>query len=971
MMIKSGYPRAWQVWLGFMGAFALVASSLSSPVFTQAPGGGAGGGRGQGGGREGGAGGREGGQGGRGAAPAARAGGPGLSDAANVGGDFGPKDPILALTPAEQQKRFILPPGYKIELVLADPDIITPAVVAWDGDGRMYVAELRSYMLDVDAGNQHEATSRISVHESTKKDGVYDKHSVFADNLLFPRMILPLDNRILTNETHSDDVLMFTDTNGDGRADRREVFYSGIGSGRSGNVQQAQSGFVWGLDNWIYSTYNAFRFRWTPRGIVREPSGPPGAEWGMSMDDDGKIWLVNAAGERGPANFQIPIQYGAFMVPDQWETNFEIPWGAAMPADMQGGLPRVRMPTGALGHFTSTTGPEVVRSDRYPADLNGDLLFSDPVGRFVRRAKIVKTEGITQVRNAYPGSEFIISTDPLFRPVNIKTGPDGALYIVDMYHGIIQDANWTARGTYLRYKIQQYQLDKVINHGRIWRLKFDGVPAGVPEAVPGQPPGPGQPAVAAIPLGTAWPSMSTQTPAQLAAHLTNPIGWWRDTAQKLLVFKQDKSVVPQLREIARTSDSLVGRFHAMWTLEGLGALDAALVREQMKDANPRMRIQAIRASESLFKAGDRTLDADYRAMAKDADTDVAIQALLTLRVLQAPDLADVVKATQSASSARGIKEIGNFLLAPAPVVAGGAALSPDELKAIEEGTATYQSTCASCHAADGRGTPLAGGAPGAMMAPSLAGSPRVNGHRDYVISVLLKGITGPLGEGSGSSADIMVPMGAGNTDAWVASIASYIRASFGNAGGLVTAADVTRVRAATQSRRTPWTLKELGPRLPRRIESQAGWVVTASHASAQAPIALSARTWNSGAPQAPGMWFQIELPQPVMVTELEFDSPAPTGRGGGGGRGAAPAAGGAAPAGPVIPFPRGYRVELSVDGKAWGKPVAEGKARGAHTNITFAPARAKFVRITQTDTVENAPNWAMANVRLYEPGPGK
>ena len=72
-----------------------------------------------------------------------------------------------------------------------------------------------------------------------------------------------------------------------------------------------------------------------------------------------------------------------------------------------------------------------------------------------------------------------------------------------------------------------------------------------------------------------------------------------------------------------------------------------------------------------------------------------------------------------------------------------------------------------------------------------------------------------------------------------------------------------------------------------------------------------------------------------------------------------------------VPYPRGYRVEVSLDGKAWGKPVAEGKARGAHTNITFAPVRAKFVRITQTDTVENAPNWAMANVRLYEPGPGK
>ena len=294
------------------------------------------------------------------------------------------------------------PPGYHLELVLSDPDIISPAAMAFDGNGRLYLTEFRSWMLDADAGHQHEPTSRISMHESTRRDGKFDRHTVFADNLLAPRMVLPLDKGILTNETHSDDVLLLTDTDGDGVADKRQVFYTGVGNGRSGNMQQAQSGFVWALDNWIYSTYNAFRFRWTPRGILREPSGPPGAEWGMSMDDDGKIWLVNAGGERGPANFQIPIQYGAFMVNDQWEQDYEIPWPAPGIGDMQGGLPRVRMPANNLSHFTSTTGPEIVRTDEYPADMNGDLLFADPVGRFVRRSKIVKTEGLTQVRNAYP-----------------------------------------------------------------------------------------------------------------------------------------------------------------------------------------------------------------------------------------------------------------------------------------------------------------------------------------------------------------------------------------------------------------------------------------------------------------------------------------------------------------------------------------------------------------------------------------
>src|SRR5829696_6968660 len=157
------------------------------------------------------------GQGGRGAAQPApgggRAGGPGLADPVNAGGDYAPKPPVTALTPEEQAKRFVLPPGYRLELVLSDPDIVSPAAMAFDGNGRLYVTELRSYMLDTDAGRQHEPTSRISMHESTTGDGRFDRHTVFADNLMFPRMILPLNKDILTNETHSDDVLRLTDTN--------------------------------------------------------------------------------------------------------------------------------------------------------------------------------------------------------------------------------------------------------------------------------------------------------------------------------------------------------------------------------------------------------------------------------------------------------------------------------------------------------------------------------------------------------------------------------------------------------------------------------------------------------------------------------------------------------------------------------------------------------------------------------------
>ena len=278
---------------------------------------------------------------------------------------------------------------------------------------------------------------------------------------------------------------------------------------------------------------------------------------------------------------------------------------------------------------------------------------------------------------------------------------------------------------------------------------------------------------------------------------------------------------------------------------------------------------------------------------------------------------------------------------------------------MDHGTQIYGELCYSCHGDDGRGRPLAGAAEGTMMAPPLAGSPRVNGHRDYVIKTLLKGMTGPLGAAQYS--EVMLPMGT-NTDEWIASIASYVRSSFGNAGGMVTPADVARARAATASKRTPWTLPDLQATLPRLLDVQASWKVTASQNSDAASAALSMRTWSTGTPQQPGMWYQVELPQPVMLTEIQFDAPA--GRGGGAG-----ARGGAGAPAPVVPFLRVYMVDFSPDGVEWSAgPVAEGKGAGTRTVVTFAPVRAKAVRITQTDATPGAPEWTMTNVRLFEAG---
>jgi mono/diheme cytochrome c family protein len=882
--------------------------------------------------------------------------------------DFTPKPPYRPRTPAEEAAGFMLPTGYRLELVASDPDVISPTIIEFDGNGRMYVGEMIGYMMDAEATREHEPVSRISRWESTKGDGHYDKRTIFADHLVAPRMILPLtDGAILTSETDSDDLVKLTDTDGDGVADKREVVFTGIGQSGDANIEHQKAGLVWGLDNWIYTTYNSFRIRWTPSGFLRERTAPNGGQWGLGMDDDGKPWFVDAGGERGPVNFQYPIQYGAFTpcpapaagaTPDPncpvgMESGFEKDFAAVWPGpsigDMQGGVGRIRMPAQNLNHFTAATGPAIVRGDKLPADLKGDFLFTEPVGRLIRRAKVVNVEGLTELRNAYPGSEFITSADQLFRPVNISNAPDGTVYIADMYHGIIQEREWSGPGSYLRAKIEQYQLDKVVSYGRIWRLRYDGR-----AAVAKTDTNMGQRAIPGVQPDFTLPRMYSETPAQLVAHLASANGWWRDTAQRLLVLRQDKSVAPALDAMARSNANLLARFHAMWTLEGLNALDASLTRALMKDQSPRMRVQAIRASESLYKAGNRSFADDYRAMTRDADPNVVIQAMLTTNLLKLSGAADVISAAKAASRAKGVGLVADRVLTPTgpSVAARPGTLTPEEEKRLESGSDVFSSVCSTCHGADGTGKPLAGAAPGTMMAPPLAGSPRVQGHRDYIIKVLLGGLTGPI-DGRTYS-EVMAPLGNATSDEWVAGVASFVRGSFGNTGGMVTPADVARVRATMKARKTMWTAGELDASMPKLIDPSA-LTITASHAPAAAAGAASLRGWSSGAPQAAGMSLTIALPQPVAVTELQFDSAEILGRG----RGAAAST-------PVVGYPRGYAVDVSVDGKTWSKPVAVGKGQGRHTTIAFASTRAKFVRLTQTDTVADAPEWSVSNLRIYQ-----
>ena len=830
---------------------------------------------------------------------------------------YEPTGSVPYLSVEESLATFELPEGYRLEPVVTEPEIAEPVVCAFDGNGRLYVVEMRTYMQDADATGENEPRSRVSLHEDTDGDGVMDRHTVFADNLLLPRMVLPLDDRVLIGETNTLDIFCYRDTDGDGVSDEKKLWYEG--GPRGGNMEHQPSGLVWAMDNWIYTTYNAYRLRHNPDGLAfKEKTAPNAGQWGLCQDDHGKPWFVNAGGERGPLNFQQPIVYGAFNVPNQFPVDYREVFPLVGIPDVQGGTKRFRPEDNTLNHFTATCGQEIYRGDRLPEDLRGDLLFSEPVGRLIRRSKVEVRDGITYLTNAHPGSEFIRSTDPNFRAMHMVTGPDGCLYIVDMYRGIIQQGNWTRPGSYLRGVIDEYGFAKNIQRGRIYRLVHEDFE-----------PGP-------------QPRLLEQAPSELVAHLEHRNGWWRDTAQKLIILRGDDSVAPALEQVARESDFALARMHALWTLEGLGGLSPEFVTERFEDEDPGVRRAAIRASETLVKAGHRDLKGKIVAMAEDPDPNVVIQALMTASHLGFPDARILAAATVEGSESAGVKAIGNQL------VSGGnedpPKLSPEELTLYKEGQTIYASLCFACHGPDGEGMPVAGGGD-LRLAPSFRDSTILHGHRDLATKVVLHGITGPI-EGKTYPGE-MIAMGS-NGDRWIAAVLSYVRNSFGNQLGFITERDVAEIRKETGDRTKPWTEEELHASVPRVIPGRAAWKLTASHKPGEVMNAIDGNLgtrYTTGESMQPGMWFQVELPEVTKVAGLILDA-----------------------AGSRNDYPRGCAIDVSTDGTTWETAIERGEEKSSKVVIEFPEKEAKYIRITQTG--QHRLYWSIHDLQVLQ-APGQ
>src|SRR5688572_36910 len=374
--------------------------------------------------------------------------------------------PAPVRTPAEEAATFTLAPGFRAELVAADPLVGDPISIQFGPDGRLWVLEMRGYMPDVEGTGERDPVCVVAVLTDTDQDGRYDRRVVFADKLVLPRAISLVGDGLLVGEPTT--LWFMRDTNGDGVADEKTEVANDYGN--TTNPEHNANGLMWAMDNWIYSANYTSRFRWLGDGKFARDATVTRGQWGITQDDAGRLFynsnsdplrhdaMPTAYLKRNPSFNAVGANASLPGVP----SNLRI-W----PGRITPGVNRDYKTLDSeakLRSMTAASGPVIYRGTLFPAEFRGDAFVPEPAANLIKRIKITEKDGALTGANAYEGTEFLTSRDERFRPVNLFNGPDGALYVVDMYRGILQHRIYVT--TFLRQQIVERGLDKGIGLGR-------------------------------------------------------------------------------------------------------------------------------------------------------------------------------------------------------------------------------------------------------------------------------------------------------------------------------------------------------------------------------------------------------------------------------------------------------------------------------------------------------------------------
>jgi glucose/arabinose dehydrogenase/mono/diheme cytochrome c family protein len=518
--------------------------------------------------------------------------------------------PAPALSAEQALKTFRVAPGFKVEIVASDPLLFDPVAMTVGPDGRIWVAEMRAFMPNVDGKGENAPIGTIAVLEDTNGDGRMDKRQEFAGGFVLPRALALVADGLLVAEPPN--LWFLKDKNGDGKADERIRVAEDYGN--SSSPEHTANGLMWGLDNWIYSANHTVRYRYDAGEWHAEPTIFRG-QWGITQDDQGRLFyntnsdplrmdVVPAEYLYRNPNLVEPLGANVQLVTPQ-ELSV---WPGRVTIGVNRGY-RILREDGTLPVVTAACAPVIYRGSLFPRDFYGNAFIAEPAGNLVKRILVHAQEGVPSARNAYERAEFLTSTDERFRPVNLYNGPDGSLYVVDMYRGVIQHRIFVT--TYLRNQIIERGLEAPIGMGRIYRV--------VPKDAP-------------VVRSRGLAKMSI---TNLVAELANADAWRRETAQRLLVERRDPNTAEALRKLLRTTTNPLARVHALWTLHGLDMLDWDLVQHSLKDADVHVAIAAARVSERFIAAdAGRVVQA---LVARSSAGELAFQRQAALSIGEAKD----------------------------------------------------------------------------------------------------------------------------------------------------------------------------------------------------------------------------------------------------------------------------------------------------------------------------------------------
>lgn len=520
-------------------------------------------------------------------------------------------------SPEESLQSMRVRDGLKVELVAAEPLVQDPIAIDWGADGKLWVVEMADYPLGLDNRGMH--GGRVRFLEDTTGDGKYDKSTVFLDGLAYPTGVMAWRDGVLISSAPQ--VIFASDTTGDGRADRREVLFAGFALG---NQQHRMNGFAAGLDNWIYladggsggtvvSHESGDQVVTRSRDVrIRPYSGSVEAisghsQFGRRRDDWGnwfgcdnvtplRHFLLQDAylarnKHAAPASTHINITRS---------DNTRLYPTSRVLSHFQGYRPPA---PGEPHRFTSASATDFYRDDLLGAELTGNTFTSAPVHNLVHR-RVMSERGLTFFNRRAPDeqrSEFLASSDSWFRPTTARTGPDGALWVVDMVRLVIEHPEWID-DTY------EKQLDLRAGHqlGRIYRV--------VPQDKPLRE----------------VPRFDRLSMEQLVARLESPNGIQRDLAQRLLLERGDEEAIRPLKQLVLDSPQPLARLHALYTLDGLNGLDNDTLAHTLADEHPGVRRHAVRLSESRLNQQPRLAELVLANLTEEAPPQLRLQIAYSL-----------------------------------------------------------------------------------------------------------------------------------------------------------------------------------------------------------------------------------------------------------------------------------------------------------------------------------------------------